>query len=238
MTTLCAAGTTAVLTGALHLWSEGSPVSVAVEADPLRLDVEQDLVQLVPAKRFDGTRPDNGCAGFWKWARDRGGADAERTRLQLTVTNSGSKTALITGMRAEVISRNPVSDVVETECPTQGEAKVYSVNIDLDKPQPYGIYNEAGESRRPNFTVAAGGLETFLVTAEITHGAAEWKLAVDLVEDGHKHTVVVEDGDGKPFTTVTRPPGMTVWVLDPHGGGWHKGGGGGGMPGSQPGGTS
>jgi hypothetical protein len=236
VTTVCAAVTTAVLTGAVHLWPETSSVSVAVETDPLRLDVEESLVQLVPVKRFDGTRPDNGCAGFWNWARDRGGVDADRTRLQLTVTNSGSNTALITGMRAKMISRRPVSQVVETTCPTQGEAEVYSVGMDLDKPQPYGIYDRNGESRRLNFTVAAGELETFLVTADIKHGAAQWELVVDLVEDGDKRTIVVDDG-GKPFTTVTRPTGAVGWVLDPHGGGWSKASGGSAL-GGQPDGAS
>ncbi|MEU6578449.1 hypothetical protein [Streptomyces sp. NPDC046805] len=221
LTTLCAAAATALFTGVLNLWPDSSKVSLSVETDPMRLDAEQDLVQLVPAQRFDNSTPRDGCAGFWHWTRARGGVDEDRTSMQLTVSNSGSNTALITGMRAEVISRKPVSSVVETMCRTQGEAKVYSVGINLDKAQPYGVYEKNGKSGPPEFTVAGGGLETFLVTADISHGAAQWKLAVDLVEDGHKRTVVVDD-DGRPFTTVTRPHGMAVWELDPHGSGWHR----------------
>ncbi|MFI1769084.1 hypothetical protein ACH41H_44630 [Streptomyces sp. NPDC020800] len=216
-----------MFTGALHLWPESSKVSLSVETDPLRLDAEGDLTQLLPAQRFDHSEPQDGCAGFWAWARARGGLDEDRTRMQLTVTNSGSSTVLITGMRAEVVSRSTASSVVETQCRTQGEATVYSVDIDLDKPRPYGVYDKGGKSLRPDFTVAAGDLETFLVTARISHGAARWKLAVDLVEDGHKRTIVVGDGGEKPFTTVTRPAAVTTWELDPHGGGWHRTPGGG-----------
>lgn len=221
VTTLAAAAATAVFTGALHLWPTSSEpkVSLSVETDPMRLDAEGDLVQLVPAARFDRTRPQNGCADFWSWARARGGVDEGQTTMQLTVTNSGSNTVLITGMRAQITSREPVSNVVETECRTQGKAKVYAVHIDLDKPQPYGLYDKNGKSLPPEFTVAAGDLETFLVTARIGHGAAHWNLAVDLVEGGHERSIVVDD-DGKPFTTVTRPAHPTVWELDPHGGGW------------------
>ncbi len=163
----------------------------------MRLDAEGDLIQLVPAARFDHSEPQDGCAGFWSWARARGGVDEDRTAMQLTVTNSGSSTVLITGMRAQVTSRGPVSHVVETECRTQGEAKVYAVHIDLDQPQPQGLYDKDGKSLPPDFTVAAGDLETFLVTARIGHGAAHWKLAVDLVEDGHKRTIVVDATDGR-----------------------------------------
>ncbi|MFE2972051.1 hypothetical protein ACFXKC_52550 [Streptomyces sp. NPDC059340] len=238
VTTVCAAAATALFTGGLNLWPESSKVSLSVETDPLRIDAEEDVIQLVPAQRFAGSGPDDGCAGFWSWARARGGVDEDRTRMQLTVSNSGSNALLITGMRAQVISRRPITSVVEAACRTQGEAKVYSVNIDLDKPQPYGVYDKDGASRPPDFTVAAGGLETFLVTGEITHGAAQWKLAVDLVEDGHKRTVVVEDDSGRPFTTVTRPAAMTSWELDPHGGGWYKATSEGGASASQPSGTS
>jgi hypothetical protein len=222
VTTVAAAAATALFTGAVHLWpaSPESKVSLSVETDPMRLDAEGDLVQLVPAGRFDHSRPQNGCAGFWRWARSRGGVDEEQTTMQLTVTNSGSSTVLITGMRAQVTSRTPVSHVVETQCRTQGEAKVYAVHIDLDRPQPYGLYDKDGKSLPPDFTVAAGDLETFLVTARIGHGAARWKLAVDLVEDGHKRSIVVDDDDGRPFTTASRPAHPTVWELDPHGGGW------------------
>ncbi|MER6081308.1 hypothetical protein [Streptomyces sp. NPDC001833] len=195
---------------------------MSVETDPLHLDAEDDLIQLVPARAFDGSRPLGGtCDGFWAWARARGGVDEDQTRMQLTVTNRGASTVLVTGMRAEIVSRTPVSSVVEAECPTQGEAKVYSVNIDLDKPQPSGLYDNGGKSVPVDFTVAAGDLETFLVTGSITHGAAQWRLAVDMVEDGHQRTVVI-DSDGKPFTTVQRPAGVTSWQLDPHAGGWSK----------------
>ncbi|WP_409468853.1 hypothetical protein [Streptomyces sp. HC307] len=211
-----------MFTGALNLWPESSKVSLSVETDPLRIDAEEQAMQLIPAGRFDGSEPDDGCAGFWSWARARGGVDGDRTRMQLTVSNSGSSMLLITGMRAEVISRRPVAQVVEAGCRTQGEAEVYSVSIDLDKSQPYGMYDKDGASRPPEFTVPAGDLETFLVTAEITHGAAQWKLAVDLVEDGHKRTVVIGDDGGRPFTTVTRPDAMPLWELDPNGGGWHN----------------
>ncbi|MGW1162968.1 hypothetical protein ACWD5Q_01975 [Streptomyces sp. NPDC002513] len=236
VTTLAAAAATAVFTGAGHLWPASSKVSLSVETDPMRLDAEEDLIQLVPAARFDGSEPRDGCAGFWSWARARGGVDEGRTAMQLTVTNSGSNTVLITGMRAEVVSRDPVSHVVETACRTQGEAKVYSVDIDLDKPQPHGLYDKAGKSVPPDFTVTAGDLETFLVTARITHGAAQWKLAVDLVEDGEKRTVVVQDGT-RPFTTVTRPTDPTVWELNPQSGAWTRPVGG-GAPTGQPSGTS
>ncbi|GHH82742.1 hypothetical protein GCM10018793_43080 [Streptomyces sulfonofaciens] len=221
VTTLCAAAATALFTGALHLWPESSKVSLSVETDPLRIDAEDESVQLVPAGRFDGSEPEDGCAGFWDWARARGGVDEDRTRMQLTVSNRGSNTLLITGMRAEVVSRRSVGRVVEAGCRSQGEANVYSVTIDLDRSRPYAVYVKNGVSRPPDFTVAAGGLETFLVTAGITHGAAEWKLAVDLVEDGRKRTVVVDDGGGRPFTTVTAPAAVPRWELDPDGGGWH-----------------
>jgi hypothetical protein len=209
-----------------------------VETDPSRLDAEGNITQLVPAQRFDGSEPKGGCAGFWAWARAREGVDEDQTRMQLTVSNSGSNTVLITGMRAEVISRKSPPPVVETQCSTQGEAKVYSVDIDLDKPQPTGVYDRNGTPLPPDFTVAAGDLETFLVTARITHGAAQWKLAVDLVEDGHKRTVVLTDDSDKPFTTVTRPAAPTVWELSPHDGHWFKPLAGAGTSPGRPGGTS
>ncbi|WP_189958305.1 hypothetical protein [Streptomyces alanosinicus] len=224
----------------MHLWpgSASSNVSLSVETDPMRLDAEGDILQLIPAERFDGSAPQTGCGGFWSWGRARGGVDEDRTRMQLTVTNSGSNTVLITGMRAELVARKPVAPVVEAGCRTQGEAKVYSVNIDLDKPQPNGVYDNGGKSVQPDFTVAAGDLETFLVTARITHGAAQWKLAVDLVEDGHQRTVVFDGDGGKPFSTVTRPTGLTSWELDPGGGGWRKATGGSAASAGQEGGTS
>ncbi|MET9291049.1 hypothetical protein [Streptomyces sp. NPDC003077] len=237
VTTLAAAATTAMLTGALHLWPESTQVALSVETDPMRLDADGDRVQLIPARRFDGSAPKDGCAGLWAWARARGGVDEDRTRMQMTVTNSGAHTVLITGMRAEVVSRKPVPPVVEAACRAQGMAKVYSVDIDLDKPQPHAVYDKNGKALRPDFTVAAGDLETFLITASVTRGAVQWKLAVDLVEDGHRRTVVA-DGDGKPFTTVSRPAGLTTWELDPHAGDWQKSADGGGTPAGRPGGAS
>ncbi|MFD5733539.1 hypothetical protein ACFWIY_11970 [Streptomyces sioyaensis] len=224
VTTACAAATTAAFTGGVQLWSEPASVSTTVETDPLRIDAEKTLVQLIPADRFDRTRPDKGCAGFWDWARKRGAVDDGSTMLQLTVTNSGSNAALITGMRAEVLSRTPVSHMVEATCPTQGEAQVYAVNMNLDEPQPVGVYQKEGKHHPLDFTVAAGELETFLVTADITHGASKWKLAVDVVEDGQKRTLMV-DNDGKPFATAARPKGIESWTLDPHANGdWHAAG--------------
>ncbi|MGW3466018.1 hypothetical protein ACWDE9_43655, partial [Streptomyces olivaceoviridis] len=241
VTTLAAAAGTAVITGAVHLWPESTKISVSVETDPMRLDAEGDIIQLIPAGRFDGTAPHGGCGGFWAWTRARAGVDEDQTRMQLTVSNGGSNTVLITGMRAELIERKPVASVVETACRTQGEATVYSVNIDLDQAQPYGLYDKGGKSVRPEFTVAAGDLETFLVTARITHGAAQWRLAVDLVENGHQRTVVVGDSDGGSFSTVARPSGVTSWELDPHTGHWIRstgGAGGTGTSSNQSGGAS
>lgn len=208
VTTACATVVTVGVTGVSDLWQDTTP-RVAVEGNPFKLtgfNGGRGLVQLLPRKTVDFTRPKDGCLGFRTWAKKRGGFDPGETLLQITISNPGKSPLVVTAFTAEVVSRAPAPKFTQFSCQTQGLANYFLLGMNLDAQQPHA--EAAMEKGKPaiGYTVPAEGLETFLLTAKISNGTCRWKLTVHTIQDSQPQAITVVDEYGHPFATTAADP--------------------------------
>lgn len=141
---------------------------------------------------------------------------AERcVRRQLTVLNvtlqgAADSTVLVDGLSVLVVSQDePIGNAFV--CPVGGASgSARSINVDLERD---GVVTHTADGGEPankfSFTLTRGEIETFHITARAERARCEWTAELNLIVDGKRRTVYIDD-DGQPFRTCGAE-GLPQW---------------------------
>jgi hypothetical protein len=159
------------------------------------------------------------CQEVRGWAMGKGGIDAGRTHLKISIEGLNRTPVLIESMRARVEGRREPIDDTLVACALEGLIEVIGIGFDLDE-QPSlarSIKQDGGLGRpffeRSSITVAEGEILTLAVTAFAEQCFCQWRIEIDLVVEGERQTFVIDD-NGQPFQTtaaVSLPSHRVVW---------------------------
>ncbi|MFF9090487.1 hypothetical protein ACF1BE_29660 [Streptomyces sp. NPDC014991] len=182
-------------------------VTVSVETNPALVGAFEDkaMMGVVPVGTRSTRGPGTGCQAFHDWLISIGGVDAGDSKLQVAVQGAASQQVQINNMRVILLKREKPTPSVGLSCPSAGAANLRPITIDLDQAVPRARYQAKG--RLFGFTVNKGDIETFLVTATAKKARYTWYLELDVVSQGKKATVRV-DNYGKPFITAPAPESL------------------------------
>ena len=204
-----------------------APVSVVVEPAPTVFERgEVDWVgysYFLPQEPGLVAQPPARCHDRRAWAYDLGGSDAIRTRVLITVNGQREAEVSLQNLRVEVLARRPAPNGFVALCPPVGGPSVviHGFDVSLDSDDPVAVYVE-DEATPPSsgvrFTLDKGESEVFQVDASSTGtDIVSWRLLLDLVADGSRQTVTIDDA-GNPFTTAGKDvlPTLswdgTIWI--------------------------
>lgn len=191
--------------------TEGPPIVTDVQDDPFAVSTFNSLSvrMFLPSSAVSPrTRnpPINYCNGFHDWGRRLGSADVNTTHVRLIAQGATDSAVIITGLSARVLDRKAVNGL-NVECPSQGEAQIRVLTINLDSHNPSASYLMENRRSPFGFTVKKGETEVFDVTASTSSSEiTDWDLLLHLTVDGKEQSIEVQDG-GKPFRTVAEHKG-------------------------------
>lgn len=96
---------------------------------------------------------------------------------------------------------------VKVECPTQGEAQIRTLAINLDSRNRSASYLTQGKRSPFGFTLRKGETEVFDITASTAKAdMLEWSLLLYLTVDGKEQSIEIRNR-GLPFRTVAEHKG-------------------------------
>jgi hypothetical protein len=149
----------------------------------------------------------------------KGGIDAGRTHLKISIEGLNRTPVLIESMRARVEDRREPIDDTLVACALEGVTGVIGIGFDLDEqPSLARSIKKDGGLGRPFFehssiTVAEGEILPLAVTAFAEQCFCQWRIEIDAVVEGERQTFVIDD-NGQPFQTtaaVKLPSHRVVW---------------------------
>jgi hypothetical protein len=193
------------------------PVSLTVETNPWLVSGFSDatMIGTVPHGVRVTSSP-SGCEDLEPWLRRVGGLDAGSTRLRVVVQGQSSTPVLLSNLRVNVLNASPPPTGTSLYCGPQGIAEISPIFIDLDR-RPVSV--RSGSGARPfGFTVGQGEIETFDIEASTDRSHVTWTMTLELIVDGHKSEMQIDD-HGHPFQTTVAPARRSVWSWD-YQGGW------------------
>jgi hypothetical protein len=155
------------------------------------------------------------------WARDLGGADARQTGVSFILRSDLTAPVIVANVRVIVQQRSAPMRGTLLQSGQGGDLynRVMEVNLDNSPPRVRRVAYE--NNRRWNFPlrVSQQDPEVFTVIAKADNSYCLWKLEVDYLIEGGRHTLTVDDG-GQPFRTtgvrnVTGKVGVPQTDTDP-----------------------
>lgn len=157
---------------------------------------------------FGGDVPDSApsdCRDWWEWAHERGGLDADLTRLRLTFSTTSEAVVVLSAFRTKVKGRSAPEPAWQVlRCATGGASMtVRHVRIDLDlfDTPTTQFVSELGEAiAAPVLSLKKDEAETFDVQAYASSMVVDWTLELLVIVNGKRKTIEISD-DGMPFTT-------------------------------------
>lgn len=160
------------------------------------------------------TTPPKDCRDRRPWAWAQSGADADETRLAVTLTGSRPSEVSLESISVEIVSRKPLNGGVVAACPVGGaSADIHGINVDLNAEK--ATFVKDGKDIPARFTLAKGETETFDVYAFqfVKPQVVEWRLVLNIVDGSDRPPLTIDD-NGKPFRTagaaVANTP-MMIW---------------------------
>lgn len=196
-----------------------SPVQVNVEVDPSFYKDKRPnwtpYFYYLPTTRSQLSPPPSDCRDRRTWAWGQDGADADETRLALTLTGSRPREVSLDSISVEIVSRKPLTDGVVAACPVGGaSAEIHGLNIDLDKEK--ATFVKGDEPIPARFTLAEGETETFDVYAFAFSKPQiiEWRLVMHVVDGSDRPPLTIPEKGEPAFRTagagVAGTP-MVIW---------------------------
>jgi hypothetical protein len=148
----------------------------------------------------------------------------EHSQVRLVLTGQHERPVLITGLRANVLRREPPVSGTIVYGPPQGAGENIQVGLDLDSRTPSArSFDDKQFLAEPYFaahhvSVKSGEQVVFTVRAFTSKCYCEWELLVTAVVDGKDQVFRVKDGD-RPFrTTAFASAYKTIYSFDFFGG--------------------
>jgi len=175
----------------------------------------------VDTNTFDGV---DGCDSLREAGRQAGAADYSTTYLELIGEGRTLKDVVIVGIQGKILSREPRASGPLISCESAGATDVIALGLNLDEPEPVARFIEDnGEFGEPWFgedsavTLTKGELIPFHVTARTMKSYVEWELEIEMIIDGKREEIVL-DNEGEPFRTTaplqrtSQYPRMYEWA--------------------------
>jgi hypothetical protein len=196
---------------------ERNPVELTVQADPKVFEkglrdwtgyayVVDDSSASVPPP------PPGKCRDRREWAMRLGAADADFTRLRVTIRGRPTAPVRIDDVRVVVHERRPPIRGTFLACPVGGataEVRGLQINLDRDPPSVKWVDPRGGTPVTPPYIVSPTEEETFDIEA-VTRGCdCRWTAELDAFVAGRTTVVKVGDPDN-PFRTSPSSKSRTV----------------------------
>lgn len=194
-------------------WFDGEPdpYVVFIERNPDEIEGEQGPIggsYLFDRPLEDLGEPpvdDDSCVGRYKWARDRGGVDADATTVRVTVEATNADLVHVEGFDVKIVHAAAPPPAVHITCPGRGASpEVRSVSVLLDQRSEPEIKttDEDGDPIRFLFEIPKGAAEIFDISALAPNCDCTWQASLRVRVGDDLREVVIDDG-GKPFRTVS-----------------------------------
>lgn len=192
-----------------RLWNE-DPLIVYIESDPEVIfanapDWECFTRWLPDARDLALTGLPEGRWDWLRWVKDRGGQDAQTSKLGVTLQAKTEAAVIVDAVRVNVSRKDtPAGGIVLTRSVGGADLTELFITIYLDagSEDPQNPLMWLGGDGMPKSRVlAAGDVERFQIIAEAKSGWFEWTLELHLLVEGRRVIRKVDDG-GRPFVTV------------------------------------
>jgi hypothetical protein len=184
------------------------PVALSVQADPKVFEKGQPdwtgYAYVVDEPATDVPPPPGGeCRDRREWAMGLGAADADFTRLRVSVAGRPQAPVRIDEVRIVVHERRPAVRGTFLACPVGGasaEVRGIRINLDRDPPSARWVDPRGGAAVTPPYIVTPTESETFDIEAWSRRCDCSWTAELDAFGGGK--TAVVRIGDSEqPFRT-------------------------------------
>lgn len=214
-------------------WLEDRKPPLATDVAPPEIDLLADpggwgndqpnwvpYFYFLPVQVGSLTEPPQDCRDRREWAWEQGGADADESRLRLTVTGVRDGEVSLDSMSVDVESR-PLPEGIVAACPVGGASgSVHGLVVDLQARSVRFVV--ADETAPARFTLRKGETEAFDIYA-VGYDAPRlytWNLTLTVVAGGDRRTITVDD-NGRPFRTAGAAAAGTRMVVWKNGA-WRK----------------
>jgi hypothetical protein len=142
-----------------------------------------------------GPPPPGLCRDRGPWAYRLGGADAQFTRVAVTIAARGSATVRVDDVRIDVLRRRPGIKGTWARCAAggaSGSPRMIMVDLNQDPPTVYYL-REGGDAQLPpfDFRIASGDVEVFFIEATTTNCYCEWIARFQLVVGSERREIIV-----------------------------------------------
>jgi hypothetical protein len=186
---------------------------------PLRLHVESDPdISMAGHPNWDGYSfrvpreldeigepPSLVCREWWKWARSMDGLDAGLTPVRLMIIGLSDTDVVIDALQVRVHRRYDDPPGTTIVCAPGGADLVpRHIDVDLDSDPPLTDYRDS-DGNSPGrflFSLRKGETEVFYIWARVTQGACDWVADLQLLVNGKRHAIRIDDA-GRPFRTTS-----------------------------------
>ncbi|MDT0385974.1 hypothetical protein [Streptomyces dubilierae] len=162
----------------------------------------------------------------------RGGIRASGSSISIVLQGSSDEELLLTGARAEIITRHRPArgGHIVNPCGSDAPKRVFTVDLDRDAPELKAIPDQSIEAGAREFkswpyAVKHGDAEYFVVRPQSAKYDTEFRLVLFWSSGGHKGRLTLDD-QGKPFrvtaTSAADPTCVTVrsesgyWLMPAH----------------------
>jgi hypothetical protein len=196
----------------------------AAAPEPLSFSIRRDeegvIVVGVPRSPARRLAYAHGCKDLEQKAREAGGADPRSTLLSMIARGHLADTAVITDMRALVLSRRPVKEGAEAFCQGGGAESALRLRFDLDSRVPVALRmvgnQDVAHPDGPFFphnriTAPRNEAVPLLLEGVARSSVVTWKIQVTVdLGPGIEKTFVLPE-HGLPYRTSPQSGGRPVY---------------------------
>lgn len=192
-----------------------------VGGDPLRVSVREDpqgggdgftAAARSAAGLDDKLNQAKSCDSLFQTAKSAGAVDVTQSIHHLLLEGGTRRDAVIVDMRARILKRERPLSGARIHCQSAGAIEAIGVAFSLDEPTPVARelkpFAEPGEPyfRHGNvISLTKSEIQPIEVVAQVGGDYVEWEIEADVIIDGSKKTITIND-HGQPFRlTGSRP---------------------------------
>jgi hypothetical protein len=155
----------------------------------------------------------DGCESLFAAADRIGAVRIGRSVKNLVVEGSTYRDATIVNLRAEILDRKAPMHGAFIGCPSSGGLGSIGLYFDFDEPHPLATQEGAPDYGEPYFAdgdvivLKKGEIQPIQVTATSTRDYVAWNLVADVLVDGERQQITIDD-KGRPFQITGAVPGL------------------------------
>ena len=206
--------------------SGAPPLRVTVREDPQGGSDGFSVAAKSPAGMESKLRRATSCDSLFVAAKRAGAVDVHQSIHDVLLEGRTFRDVTIVDMRAKVLTREPALRGAAITCASAGAIESIGVMFNLDDETPRARKIRSGLQpgepyfRRGNaISLTSDEVQPVQVVAQISRGYVEWEIEAEVIIDGDRRTITINNS-GKPFRlTADRSAGgysqYFEWV-------WHE----------------